>query len=395
MRTRRAHFAKLSALGDAAPSEFVLFEPGVNRTRKGPFLFDEMSAASCLAAYREHGADLMVDWDHLSVAPDSPAKERRAAGWGQLEIRPDGSAWCVGVKWTDEAKAAIEAKQFRYTSPFFAWEDGPTGSDSPKRITAILNVALCNLPATDGLQPLIAAAQTSTDGQSPAAKGPNMNPADIAAILGLPPESTAEDIMAFLKKWKEAEDAEPLADKPADGAAAMGDAPKADEAIAQLCQLTGFASPKQALDHVRALKVAGGSVAALSAKVTELSNAIAKRDFDAVISKAEIEGRVTPGNRAQVIAAAAGNVEALSAIVALLPAHKGLAASAAARPQASTSVLAAGGKKWEALSTKEAADLARDNPEQFASVYAEFQSRTSRLARPFSRDPIYGAHYPQ
>jgi phage I-like protein len=68
--------------GDEPPSEFRIFTAGKVETSKGTFLFDAKSAESVMAAYREHGTELMVDYDHASLGSTAdPALAGRAAGW--------------------------------------------------------------------------------------------------------------------------------------------------------------------------------------------------------------------------------------------------------------------------------------------------------------------------
>src|SRR5688572_5109999 len=84
-----------SAFGDLqkAPlmNEFLIFKPGVNKTLKGDFLFDSIAAASVMAAFETHGADVMIDLEHLSLDTESPAFDPDARGWCKLAVKPDGS----------------------------------------------------------------------------------------------------------------------------------------------------------------------------------------------------------------------------------------------------------------------------------------------------------------
>lgn len=133
----------------AVPAELRLFCYGPNSTRKGELLFDAQAAEAVMAAYAQHGADLPFDWDHGMVrGHGDPKASGEAAGWFNLEVRPDG-LWATNIRFTDDASNAIKAGKWRYVSPAVL-------CDKSKRITKLINVALTNLPAMDNIQPLTA-----------------------------------------------------------------------------------------------------------------------------------------------------------------------------------------------------------------------------------------------
>jgi phage I-like protein len=150
---RRTGVTSLSIVlsGDEPPSEFRLFTAGKVETTKGEFIFDEAAAQAVMAEYQKHGIDLMVDYDHASLASLSldPATAGKAAGWFCLEVRA-GELWAVNVRWTEPAAQALRAKEWRFMSPAFS-------TDEEGRITSVMNVAITNLPATRNLDPLMAA----------------------------------------------------------------------------------------------------------------------------------------------------------------------------------------------------------------------------------------------
>ena len=173
--------------GDEPPREFRIFSAGVNETSKGAFLFDGPAAALVLAAYRDQGNELMVDYEHAALgstnAPD-PAQAGKAAAWFDLELR-NGELWAVNVRWTPPAADALRRKEWRYMSPAFH-------SDESGRIVDLLNVALTNLPATKRLQPLMAASELYSEGGV-------MTPeqlAQLADILGMGSDAMVEDVLA-------------------------------------------------------------------------------------------------------------------------------------------------------------------------------------------------------
>lgn len=151
----------LAALTSAdAPTEFRLFNPGVNETAKGAFLFDAPAADAVMSDYCRWGVDLMIDLEHDSLNDSARSARSDAAdalGWFELAVKPDGSLWAVNVRWNAEGQRRLSAKTQRYISPAFSVEKTDDGQE---RIVSIFNAALCAAPATFGTPPLVAANRT-------------------------------------------------------------------------------------------------------------------------------------------------------------------------------------------------------------------------------------------
>lgn len=140
--------------GDTAPTEFRILAAGVNATRKGELVFDDAAASSVVADYEAGGVDLPLDYDHAMADPSARPTERIAAGWFRPEVR-NGELWASDVKWTPRGRAAVEAKEYRYTS---LWGDVELTDKKAKRmrLVRLRNVALTNTPATIATLPLVA-----------------------------------------------------------------------------------------------------------------------------------------------------------------------------------------------------------------------------------------------
>jgi len=170
------------------PTEFKLFSKGKNESTKGNFLFDDVAAKSVMSEYEAHGVDLMIDYDHasLSASPVDPANAGKAAAWFNLELR-NGELWAVNVRWTEPADGAIRRKEWRYFSPAFTVaKDGRVGS--------LLNVAVTNIPALHGIEPLVAASKVALD-----ARGGQMDPKVMAEGLDALIKGDAKKCMAIFK----------------------------------------------------------------------------------------------------------------------------------------------------------------------------------------------------
>jgi phage I-like protein len=177
-------------IGDAAempgkmPTEFRIFRYGWNESTKGPVLFDQRSAASVMAAWRRHGADIMIDLEHLSLQTESAAFDPDARAWCKLEVR-NGELWATDVKWTPDGTERLTNKTQRYYSPAFY-------TDPNLRVTELLNIALCAMPATNQLTPLVAATRRN---------GKNMNEEQMSklrALFGLNEDASVQDMIAAL-----------------------------------------------------------------------------------------------------------------------------------------------------------------------------------------------------
>jgi phage I-like protein len=141
----------LLALGDSPepPTSFRILKAGANVTNKGTVVFDAEAAKLVAAAHAEHGADLFVDYEHKSILKQgAPVDGGKAAAWFKPVVR-NGELWAEDVSWTDAAKAALKAREYRYFSPAVL-------HDSRGRVHKLVNVALTNLPATKQIRALVA-----------------------------------------------------------------------------------------------------------------------------------------------------------------------------------------------------------------------------------------------
>jgi phage I-like protein len=168
------------------PSEFKIFPLGVVSSLKGEFLFDAEAAGMVMGAAQDHGVDFTTDYDHHTLYVKNGVKAV-AAGWFNLALREDG-LYAVNVSWTPEADAHLRAGEYRYFSPLFNWDD------SSGRITSLINCALTNTPAIDGLEALVAASAV-----------PNINPQEDTVD---PELKKALDRIAELERQGAAKDAQ-------------------------------------------------------------------------------------------------------------------------------------------------------------------------------------------
>lgn len=150
-----------AALSDPpVPGRILVVPWGDVKSTAGSFVVDEQSAAATIAAFREHGTDLPIDYEHqtLGGAYSSPTGLAPAAGWVKklVIVSPEEAAqantapglWAE-VEWTADAAEKLAARHYRYLSPvaLIRRED--------RRVVALHSIALTNKPAIVGMKPVI------------------------------------------------------------------------------------------------------------------------------------------------------------------------------------------------------------------------------------------------
>jgi phage I-like protein len=190
MRTSRAI---LSMLSDEPPKEFRMFVAGWNSTKKGKFLFDDEAAKSVMDQYKAHGVDRPIDLEHMSI--DSAAKnyDPDARGWFNMELR-DGELWATNVRWTPDGAERLKSGKQRYISPCFAFDK------ETKRVSEVINAAICAIPATLDAPALVAASLLfgKTFGTL-SVEVKKMDIKKILSALGLGDDATEEQALASIK----------------------------------------------------------------------------------------------------------------------------------------------------------------------------------------------------
>lgn len=155
----------LTDAGGPAPGRIQLFPMGEFSARDGrpgtlkgvkvnAWKLDAALAAAVIARWQQRETPLVVDYEHQTIHATENGKPAPAAGWIEsLEVGADGLY--ATVKWTDAARAFIQADEYRYISPVFTF-DPKTGA-----VLELKSAALTNYPALDGMSAV--AARTEDD----------------------------------------------------------------------------------------------------------------------------------------------------------------------------------------------------------------------------------------
>lgn len=155
----------LTDAGGPTPGRIQLFPMGEFSARDGrpgtlkgvkakAWTITPIIAAAVIARWQQRETPLVVDYEHQTINAAENGKPAPAAGWIEsLEAGPDGLY--ATVKWTDAARAFIQADEYRYISPVFSF-DPETGA-----VLELKSAALTNYPALDGMDAV--AARTEDD----------------------------------------------------------------------------------------------------------------------------------------------------------------------------------------------------------------------------------------
>jgi len=188
----------------AAGAEIQLLPAGSFRARDGrphglnAWRIDATIAARLIAEAEARKTPYVIDYEHQSLEAAENGQPAPAAGWfKRLEWREAQGLYAMDVQWTERAKAYLQANEYRFLSPVFAY-DKKTGD-----IQKLINAGLTNNPAIDGMAELLARAAARfalTPAPLPAGEGNNatetaMNET-LRKLLGLPENPTDEQIAA-------------------------------------------------------------------------------------------------------------------------------------------------------------------------------------------------------
>lgn len=144
------------ALAAAIPARVLIVPWGRVVSANGSFVMDDAAGRAVLEAFRRHGTDVPVDYEHQSLGGPyaSPSGQAPAAGWirGLDAVRPGGASepgLYADVEWTESARARLAAREYRYLSPVVIVRK------SDRRVLALHSVALTNKPAIVGMKPIV------------------------------------------------------------------------------------------------------------------------------------------------------------------------------------------------------------------------------------------------
>lgn len=127
-----------------APEYIRVLPLGYVSSEKGDFIVDKESF-SMMKEHMEHRAiDIVIDYEHQTLRD----VQAPAGGWiKELVLKSDGIF--AKVEWTDKAKNYLQNKEYKYLSPVVLIRK------KDRRASQLHSVALTNIPAINGMTPII------------------------------------------------------------------------------------------------------------------------------------------------------------------------------------------------------------------------------------------------
>lgn len=203
-------FAALSlALPATASQEIQLTPAGVFRARDGRpaqiagWKMDAGIAAKVIAHAAARQTPYVIDYEHQTLAADKNGQPAPAAGWFKtLEWREGLGLFATDVAWTAKARAHIDAGEYKFISPVFAY-DRNTGEVLRQEMAA-----LTNTPALDGMAAVAALADTFYNRPTGHTQEKEPPMKSIAVLLGLDESANEADISAAVAALKASADSQ-------------------------------------------------------------------------------------------------------------------------------------------------------------------------------------------
>lgn len=240
--------------------------------------------------------ELCVDYFHwgASNVTQVPIEDKVASGWIQ-RLRVRNGVLEGLIKWTDKARAKIEAEELKYFSPYFQMDaiDRTTGKNQGP---TIFGGGLLNDPFLTNLPAVAASAAPIPTPETAKQKEQKVNPKlmkAVCAALGIPENATEDEIMAAATKMSAPAVEEKKEEMPV-VTASVTPAPVAASANSTVSSET----LALAVEPVRiALAAAVAQTKELGLKIEKLESEKAEAKTIALTEKLFSQGRLLPANR--------------------------------------------------------------------------------------------------
>lgn len=256
---------------EGAPDTVKLLPLGLVKSQKGDFVVDEESFNRIKNTFVERGIDIVIDYEHQTLENI----QAPAGGWIKELFLQDG-AIAAKVEWTPKAKEYLANKEYKYLSPVVLVRK------SDQKAVVLHSAALTNTPAIDGMFAIVNSINLDEYEEG----GNTMNQKELAALLGLPEDATAEQIMQALNtileeaKKKDGAGTETIANKVICGLLGIDDKTSKTEDVAAA---------------IMALKNPANYVPV--SDFNKLKERLDKKDSDEIVVKALKAGKISPAQK--------------------------------------------------------------------------------------------------
>lgn len=169
---------------EQVPTRVLLVPWGEVHSTSGDFVVDAESARLVVEAFKAHGTDLPIDYEHQTLGGryTSPSGQAPAAGWVKRIEAEEGVGVFAEVVWTPPALEQLSAKQYRYISPVALIRK------SDRKLVGLHSVALTNKPAIVDMTPIVNRADDDASTATEALK-------TLRDCLSLPPECAEVEVL--------------------------------------------------------------------------------------------------------------------------------------------------------------------------------------------------------
>ncbi|MDP2168398.1 MAG: phage protease [Thermodesulfovibrionales bacterium] len=300
----RAGIQVLTAI-DGAPSEIQVIPFGAHHTDKGDFVLDEESAEAVVNDFNSRQNDMVIDYEHQTLS----GQEAPAAGWiKRLTFYPPSSPLAKGgkegggiwaaVQWTERARDYLSGREYRYLSPVFLKRL------ADNRVVRLINAALTNQPAIDGMVPLVNKGSVTPESSGGVPPGKEVRVMKrLLVMLGLPDDAGEDEAVSALE-------------------AVMSGFSEFRARVASAIGLSEGAALSEVAGTIMAMKQAEGrmsEIPELMGRISELKSRLAKKDACELVSAAMKQGKVTPAQREWAASYAETDPEGFKVFVSKAP----------------------------------------------------------------------------
>ena len=277
------------------PETITVLPLGRVVSSKGEFDVDEGSFQAMKAQIAQRGVDLVVDYEHQTLK----GVEAPAAGWVK-ELKLEGGNIMAVVEWTPRGAEYLRYKEYRYLSPVV------NVRKTDNKAVGLHSLALTNTPAIEHMTPIV-----NSDNFEGGAE--NMDMQKLAALLGLGPDATEEQIAEAVQAMA----AENKALK--EGGQPGNESTVSNKAVCELLGLKAGAPAEDVTAKIMELK--SGTIDGVNVleELKALKRQTAQRDADEAVTLALKAGKITPTQKDWAQSYALSDPKGFSAFVEKAP----------------------------------------------------------------------------
>ncbi|EDN4425259.1 hypothetical protein ZZ71_02885 [Salmonella enterica subsp. enterica serovar Kentucky] len=303
-------------INTATPGVIQLFPAGEFRARDGrptecaAWLMTREIAERLIAAADARDTPYVLDYEHQTLrAAKNGQPAPASAFFKKLEWRDGEGLFAIDVEWTATAAAMVEAGEYRFISPVFSY-------DKTGQVLEILNAALTNTPALDGMEEVLLAAASLMSTHLTTEGNTEMDELleRLRWMLNLPITATQEDIIAELNKL-----IDQLSEGKGTAAASVSLLDILNQNTQTIATLTAQVATPDPAKFVSVETMNAAVQQAVERASAPNTAALATQEANALITVALSDGRLLPAQQAWAESLASSNPASLKAFIEKAP----------------------------------------------------------------------------